>query len=69
MSAEEILKEALKLKPEERFLLVEGLINSIDEPNKKLDDIWAEEAEKRLKAYREGRLEGIPMEEIFKEEL
>jgi putative addiction module component (TIGR02574 family) len=67
MSAEEILKEALKLKPEERFLLVEGLIKSIDEPNKKLDDIWAEEAEKRLKAYREGRLEGIPMEEIFKE--
>ena len=67
MSAEEILKEALKLKPEERFLLVEGLIKSIDEPNKKIDDIWAEEAEKRLRAYREGRLEGIPMEEIFKE--
>jgi putative addiction module component (TIGR02574 family) len=67
VSAEEILKEALKLKPEERFLLVEGLIKSIDEPNKKIDDIWAEEAEKRLRAYREGRLEGIPMEEIFKE--
>jgi hypothetical protein len=33
-----------------------------------LDDIWAEEAEKRLKAYREGRLEGISMEEIFKAE-
>ena len=63
MSTEEILKQALKLKPEERFMLVEGLIKSIDEPNKKLDDLWAEEAEKRLKAYREGRMEGIPMEE------
>ena len=68
MSTKEIMKEALKLKPEERFTLVEGLIKSLDEPDKKLDDIWAEEAEKRLKAYREGRLEGIPMEEIFKEE-
>jgi len=68
MSTEEILKQALKLKPEERFMLVEGLIKSIDEPNKKLDDLWAEEAEKRLKAYREGRMEGIPMEELFKEE-
>ena len=67
MSTKEILEQALKLKPEERFTLVEGLIRSLDEPDKKLDDIWAEEAEKRLRAYREGRLEGIPMEEIFKE--
>lgn len=36
--------------------------------NRSLDDIWLEEAEKRLAAYREGRLEGIPMEEIFVEE-
>ena len=68
MSTKELLEEALKLKPEDRFALVEGLIKSLDEPNRKLDDIWAEEAEKRLKAYREGRLKGIPMEDIFKEE-
>jgi putative addiction module component (TIGR02574 family) len=68
MSTKELLEEALKLEPEDRFTLVESLIRSLDEPDKKLDDIWAEEAEKRLKAYREGRLEGIPMEEIFKEE-
>lgn len=68
MSTRELLDEAMKLKPEERFTLVESLIKSLDEPDKKLDEIWAEEAEKRLKAYREGRLEGIPMEEIFKEE-
>jgi hypothetical protein len=47
----EILEQALKLKPEERFMIVEGLLNSLDEPDRKLDDIWAEEAEKRLKAY------------------
>ena len=68
MSTKELLKKALKLRPEERFALVEGLIKSLDEPDKKLDGIWAEEAEKRLKAYREGRLKGIPMEGIFKEE-
>jgi len=68
MSTKELLDEAMKLRPEERFTLVEGLIKSLDEPDKKLDEIWAEEAEKRLKAYREGNLEGIQMEEIFKEE-
>lgn len=68
MSTKELLDEAMKLRPEERLILVDGLIKSLDEPDKKLDEIWAEEAEKRLKAYREGRLEAIPMEEIFKEE-
>ncbi|MCD6326439.1 addiction module protein [bacterium] len=68
MRSKEILKQALRLKPDERFLLVEGLINSLDEPDRSLDAIWAEEAEKRLKAYRAGNLEGSPMEEIFREE-
>jgi putative addiction module component (TIGR02574 family) len=67
MSTKEILDKALKLKPEERFLVIEGLLNSLDEPDKRLDEIWADEAERRLKAYREGRLEGIPMEQIFGE--
>jgi putative addiction module component (TIGR02574 family) len=68
MSTKELLEEALKLRPEERFALVEDIIMSLDEPDKKLDAIWAEEAEKRLKAFSEGKLEGIPMEDIFKEE-
>ncbi len=67
MSTKEILEQALKLKPEEKFVLVEAIIKSLDEPDKKLDEIWAEEAEHRLMAYREGRLESIPMEEIFNE--
>jgi putative addiction module component (TIGR02574 family) len=67
MSEKELLEEAMKLKPRDRFMLVESLIRSLDEPDKNLDEIWADEAEKRLKAYREGRLQGIPMEEIFKE--
>ena len=43
-------------------------IKSLDEPDSSLDAILAEEAEHRLKAYRSGNLEGIPMVEIFKEE-
>ncbi|MDH4304916.1 MAG: addiction module protein [Nitrospira sp.] len=67
MGTKELLDEAMKLKLEERFSLVEGLIKSLDEPDKKLDEVWAEEAEKRLKAYRAGKLQGVPMEEVFKD--
>jgi putative addiction module component (TIGR02574 family) len=68
MGSKDVLEQALKLKPDERFMAVEGLIKSLDEPDSSLDAIWADEAEKRLKAYRAGNLEGIPMEEIFTEE-
>ncbi len=65
MSSKEILEQAMTLKPEERYMIVEGVLKSLDEPDRKIDEIWAEEAEKRLKAYRGGRLEGIPIEEVF----
>ncbi len=67
MSSKEILEQAKDLKAEERFMIVEGLLKSLDEPDRKIDEIWAEEAEKRLNAYRDGKLEGVPMEEIFRE--
>jgi len=60
-----ILKEALKLKPEERFTVIETLLKSLDEPDKNVDKLWAEEAEKRLNAYREGRLEGVSFNDVF----
>ena len=68
MSSKKILEQAMELKPEERFMIVEGLLKSLDEPDRKIDEIWAEEAEKRLKAYRDGRLEGVPMEKVFGDE-
>ena len=67
MRGKEILEKAIALKPEEKFMIVEGLLKSLDEPDQKMEEIWMDEAEKRLKAYREGRLAGIPIEEMFKE--
>ncbi len=66
MSNKDILEMAMKLKPEERFLIIEGLIKSLDEPDKTIDQIWAEEAERRSKAYGEGKLETFPAEQVLK---
>ena len=64
MDSEKVLEYALALGPDERFLVVEGILRSLDEPDASLDAIWGDEAEKRLAAYREGRLEAVPMGEI-----
>ena len=39
MSSKEILEQALKLKPAERFMLLEGLIMSLDEPDSSIVEI------------------------------
>ncbi len=64
-SSKQILEQALNLKPQDKIGVIEGLLRSLDEPNKSIDEIWAVEAEKRLEAYRRGKLKGISMADIF----
>lgn len=52
MSSKELLEKALKLKPVEKFILVEGILRSLGEPDSTIGQIWTDEAVKRLKAYR-----------------
>jgi putative addiction module component (TIGR02574 family) len=58
IKAKELAAQALKLKPEERIGLVESIIESLEKPDAKIDEIWTKEAERRLEAYRKGRLSG-----------
>lgn len=64
MSSKEIIQNALKLSPQEKLLIVDSILQSLDEPDKSLETIWAEESEKRLKAFREGKIKGIPYDEL-----
>ncbi len=65
MSTTELVAQALKLNPSERFDLVDQVLHSLDQPNPEINRVWIEEAEKRLAAYRAGKVKGIPAEEIF----
>jgi len=68
-NCESLLRKALLLKPQDRSLLIDGLMRSLDEPNREIDAIWAEEAEKRLRAHSEGKTVGVSYEEVFGEKL
>jgi putative addiction module component (TIGR02574 family) len=60
-----ILDQALNMRPADKYIIIEGLLNSLDEPDKTIDEIWAIEAEKRLQAYKEGNLKTLTYEEVF----
>ena len=65
---DEVLNEALKLGPMERAELVEQILASFEFPERKqIDELWAQEAEDRLRAFRAGELEAISAEEVFNE--
>lgn len=63
-----LLERALRLKPQERFMLIEGLIQSLDCPSKEIDEIWIDEAERRLRAHREGKSQDLSYEEVLGDE-
>ena len=65
MTAEYMLEQALQMRPAEKFMLIDGLLQSLDEPDKTLEEIWAIEAEKRLNAYKAGRIKTVSFEEVF----
>lgn len=62
----EVLAEALNLPPIERAQLIEDLLSSFEFPDReRLDLLWAAEADDRVKAFKQGEFEAIPMEEVF----
>jgi len=67
MGTREILENALRLKPQDRLALVDMLLESVDRPDREIEEIWNHEALRRLQAYRAGRIKGIPLEEVFAE--
>jgi putative addiction module component (TIGR02574 family) len=60
----ELLEQALKLDPTERLDLVDRVLHSLDRPDPAIDRIWIEEAERRLTAYRAGKVSGVAAEDV-----
>jgi putative addiction module component (TIGR02574 family) len=57
--------EAAKLLPEERMELVDEILASLDQPDERIDRLWAKEAEDRLVAYRRGEIKAVDLEEVL----
>ena len=65
MGTNEIIQEAINLKPQEKYLIIESLILSLNVPDKDIEKIWIEESQKRLDEYKNGNLKSLSFEEVF----
>lgn len=67
MGTSEVIEQVLKLKASERYMLIEMLHQSSDKPDPEIDRIWRDEVLRRVKAYDEGKLATVSMEEVFRD--
>jgi putative addiction module component (TIGR02574 family) len=67
-SLKELTEEALHLPPDERVILAESLLLTIDEGHDQMvDEATMAELERRLNDFRSGNVTGIPADEVLRE--
>ncbi len=65
MKIKDLIHEAESLPVEERALVVDSLLRSLNSPETEIDKKWAVVAQQRLKTVRSGEVEAIPGERVF----
>jgi len=63
--AANLLKDVLSLDAPSRAELVDELLASLDQPDKVIDALWAEEAESRIDAYDRGEIKSVSVHEVM----
>lgn len=65
MNMKELIDEAVSLPVEERALMVDSLLRSLNPPESEMDKKWAAVAKRRLAELRSGTVEPVPGQEVF----
>lgn len=61
----EIIREAVTLPVEERVLVIDSLLRSLNQVDPEIDRKWAAVAKRRLEELRSGHVKPVPGEDVF----
>ncbi len=62
---EDIIQEAASLPVEERIIVVDSLLRTLNMPDPDIDKEWAVVAKRRLAELRSGRVNPVPGDQVF----
>ena len=65
MKTKDLIAEAVDLPAEERVMVVDSILKSLNPPESDIDKKWVTVARQRLKELRSGEVEAIPGDEVF----
>ena len=66
MNTKDLINEVVSLPVEERTLIIDTVLRSLNQPESEIDKKWISLAQKRLEEIRTGTVNTIPGEEVFK---
>jgi hypothetical protein len=66
MKTQDLFEEAVSLPPEIKAQLINKLLLSIHDIHQDIDQLWAVEAEKRVKDIKNKKVQPIPGDQVFK---
>ncbi len=61
----EIIQEATALPVEERVIVVDSILRTLNLPNPDIDKKWVDFAKRRLAELRSGRVRSVPGDRVF----
>jgi len=61
----ELIEEVVSLPVEERAIVAESILRSLNPPESDIDREWAQVAERRLAELRSGAVKPVPGEQVF----
>jgi len=61
----EIIEEAASLPVEERVIVIDSLLRTINAPLAEVEDAWLDVARRRLTELRTGQVGAVPGSEVF----
>ncbi len=65
MKTKELIAEVVALPVEERAIVVDSLLRSLNQPETEIDRQWVSVAKERLAQMRSGKVKPVPGEQVF----
>ena len=65
MIKNELAEKIKSLSDTEKIELVDSILIQLDKPDPEIDRIWADEARKRWRAYKTGKVETVSYEQVM----
>lgn len=65
MTTKELIAEAVSLPVEERAMVADSILRSLNAPESDIDRKWAAVAQRRLAELRSGQVKPIPGDQVF----
>ena len=65
MNTKELIEEVISLPVEDRALVADSVLKSLNKPDNDIDKNWASVSKRRLEELRSGDVKAVPGDEVF----